>query len=152
MAAIGSVEFRQHPLYGKIPLIPSTHSTADGRTYTFYEYDLNYAPDMPRGAVRGNIRQQNLCFQCNVPKYFYVDEDKTYIQCGEAFVFSAREQKFWYETLKFYGTSEAIRCPECRRMLEVPVRQDEPFVPDIAPNRDSKTVAVYTRHKPECSG
>jgi hypothetical protein len=70
---------------------------------------------MPRGAVRGNIRQQNLCFLCNVPKYFYVDEQKTCLQCGEAFIFSAREQKFWYETLKFYGTSQAIRCPECRR-------------------------------------
>lgn len=115
VAPIGSVEFRQHPLYGNIPLIPSTHSTADGRQYTFHEYDPNYAPDMPRGAVRGNIRQQNLCFYCNVPKYFYVDEQKTCIQCGEAFIFSAREQKFWYETLKFYGTSQAIRCPECRR-------------------------------------
>jgi len=113
--ALGSAEFRQHPLYGKIPLIPSTHLTAEGRMYTFHEYDPNYAPDMPRGAVRGNIRQQNLCFHCNVPKYFYVDEQKTCIQCGQAFIFSAREQKFWYETLKFYGTSQAIRCPQCRR-------------------------------------
>jgi hypothetical protein len=35
-------------------------------------------------------------------------------------------------------------------MLEVPVRQDEMFVPGIARNGDSRTVAVYTRHKPEC--
>jgi hypothetical protein len=35
-------------------------------------------------------------------------------------------------------------------MLEVPVRRDEMFVPIIARNGDSRTVAVYTRHKPEC--
>lgn len=35
-------------------------------------------------------------------------------------------------------------------MLDVPVHQDETFVPDIARNGDSRTVAVYARHKPEC--
>lgn len=35
-------------------------------------------------------------------------------------------------------------------MLEVPVGQDETFVPGIARNGDSRTVAVYARHKPEC--
>src|SRR5947209_6450301 len=35
-------------------------------------------------------------------------------------------------------------------MLEVPVHQDEPLVPGMARNSDSRTVAVYTRHKPEC--
>jgi hypothetical protein len=35
-------------------------------------------------------------------------------------------------------------------MLEVPIRQDEMFVPGIARNGNSRTVAVYTRHKPEC--
>src|SRR5258707_97933 len=104
--------FHKHPLYGKTPLLPRTQLAADGVTYTSYDYDPDYTPNMPRGAVRGDIRRQNLCFHCNVPKYFYVNEDKTCIQCGKDFVFSAQEQKFWYETLKFYGTSEAVRCRE----------------------------------------
>jgi transglycosylase-like protein with SLT domain len=35
-------------------------------------------------------------------------------------------------------------------MLEAPVGQDETFVPGIARKCDSRTVAVYARHKPEC--
>jgi hypothetical protein len=35
-------------------------------------------------------------------------------------------------------------------MLEVPVGQDETFVPGIARNGDGGTVAVYARHKPDC--
>jgi short-subunit dehydrogenase involved in D-alanine esterification of teichoic acids len=34
----------------------------------------------------------------------------------------------------------------------VPVRQDEMFVPGIARNGDSRTVAVYTCHKPSGIG
>ena len=37
------------------------------------------------------------------------------MQCGRDFVFKGTEQKFWYETLGFYGTSVPIRCAECRR-------------------------------------
>jgi hypothetical protein len=36
-------------------------------------------------------------------------------QCGRDFVFTAAEQKHWYETLKFHFDSTAIRCVECRR-------------------------------------
>jgi hypothetical protein len=110
------LRFRDHPLFGRIPLIPRTASIAStGQTYLAYDYDPDYQPALPRGAVRGDIRRQNLCFWCNVPRYFYVDEHKTCIQCGREFVFGAHEQKYWYETLNFYGTSTAVRCPGCRR-------------------------------------
>ena len=35
-------------------------------------------------------------------------------------------------------------------MLQAPVRQGETVAPGIAQNVDSRTVAVYARHKPEC--
>ena len=72
-------------------------------------------PPLPKGAVRGDIRKQNFCQMCNVPRYFYVDEPRSCIQCGEGFVFGAGEQKFWYETLGFYARSEAVRCRNCRK-------------------------------------
>jgi len=108
-------QFRLDPLYGKIPLRPHTFIDANGNAHTSYRYDLDYTPELPRGAVRGNVREQYLCHMCHVPRYFYVDQGRSCIQCGEDFLFSAAEQKFWYETLKFYGTSVPVRCPECRR-------------------------------------
>jgi tetratricopeptide (TPR) repeat protein len=63
--------------------------------------------------VRGDPRRQLFC--CEVPRYFYVDADRTCRDCGVSFVFSAREQKHWYETLGFRLDANAVRCPPCRR-------------------------------------
>src|SRR5262249_6411178 len=70
---------------------------------------------LPRGAVRGDVSQQVFCSAHNEPKYFYLDESRTCVQCGDGFGFSAREQKFWYERLKFSFRSAPIRCLRCRR-------------------------------------
>jgi tetratricopeptide (TPR) repeat protein len=70
---------------------------------------------MPKGAVAGDVTRQQYCPMCHVPKYFYVDEARTCVECGEAFTFWAKEQKFWYEELQFNFHSKAIRCLECRK-------------------------------------
>jgi hypothetical protein len=108
-------KFKAHPLFGEVPLVPHTYQDNAGHTHTLYLWDLDHQPNMPRYAVRGDVRKQNLCFACHAPQYFYVDQHKVCIQCGQDFVFSADEQKFWFETLGFYGTSVAIRCQDCRR-------------------------------------
>jgi Probable zinc-ribbon domain len=109
------IKYEERPLYGDIPLVAREFRDRRGQPYVIYDYDLKYTPKLPRGAVRGDVRKQNLCFACHAPKYFYVDEEKICIQCGLRFMFAAEEQKFWYESLRFYGTSVAIRCPVCRR-------------------------------------
>jgi hypothetical protein len=103
------------PLYGRIPLIAREVCDLRGGLHVVYVCDPDYEPSLPRGAVRADLRRQNLCFACHVPKYFYMDEEQTCVQCSRPFVFGAAEQKFWYESLGFYGASVPIRCPECRR-------------------------------------
>jgi len=103
------------PLFGDIPLVPFTSTDANGREYQGFRYDPDYAPPLPKGAVRGDIRKQDFCSMCHMPRYFFVDIERVCVQCGERFVFSAREQKHWYETLKFHFDSTATRCLDCRR-------------------------------------
>ena len=74
-----SAKHQIDPLYGKIPLIEREVRDRQGRSHVVYDYDLDYAPSLPRGAVRGDPRKQNLCFACHVPRYFYVDEERTCI-------------------------------------------------------------------------
>ena len=108
--------FQRHATYGKIPLIRRTYENSlGGGSYETWEYDPNYRPEMPKGAIRGNVLQQQFCPMCHVPRYFYVDQHKTCVQCGLPFVFSAAEQKYWFETLHFYIDSVAVRCRSCRR-------------------------------------
>jgi hypothetical protein len=90
----------QHPLYGPVPLLQGG-------------YDPSYQPPLPPGAIRGDVTRQVYC--CDVPKYFYVDEGRHCVQCGQDFVFAAREQKYWYESLQFNFSSVPVRCPACRR-------------------------------------
>lgn len=68
--------------------------------------------DLPRGAVRGDPSRQNHGMWG--PKKFYLDEEKTCVECGRDFVFGAREQLFWYEELGLTFDAKAIRCKDCR--------------------------------------
>lgn len=106
----------KHPLYGEIPLVTVTYKDWQGRESSYVDYDRSWRPPVPHGAVAGNVQEQEFCPIRQVPKYFYVDEEKRCAQCGEDFVFSGKEQKFWYESLKFPFDSVAIRCPRCRRL------------------------------------
>jgi hypothetical protein len=105
-------EFRKweyHPVYGKIPLIRGEGSVV------WWRPDPTFKPRMPRGAVRGDVAKQDFCAMHHDPRYFYLDEERSCIQCGRQFVFRAAEQKFWYETRRFNFCSVPIRCPACRR-------------------------------------
>ena len=106
----------RHPLYGEIPLILRTRAAGTPHEYQTWDFDPDYRPEMPPGAVRGDVRKQAFCSMCHTPRYFYVDLEKTCVQCGEDFVFGAAEQRFWYEALRFHFDSKAIRCPSCRRL------------------------------------
>jgi len=106
---------QRHPLYGDIPLVEKRVTGADGREYSWVEYDPTFTPPLPPGAVRGDVSEQDYCRAHHVPKYYYVDEERTCVACASDFVFRAEEQKFWYETLKFNFSSVAVRCTECRR-------------------------------------
>ena len=105
----------RHSLYGDIPLIERNAVGRDGKLYTWHEYDPDYKPKLPTGAVPGDVAAQVLCRGHHIPRYFYVDEERTCRQCGESFTFTAKEQKFWYERLKFNYHSSAVRCPACRK-------------------------------------
>lgn len=96
-------------------MIPAVSLDAAGRTYATLDFDPDYTPPMPSGAIRGDVRKQEFCRMCHVPKYFYVDVPRRCIQCGADFVFAAAEQKRWYETYKFHFDSIATRCLACRR-------------------------------------
>ena len=99
-------KFIHHPLYGNIPLI-------EGQWGSYP--DPNFKPKIPVGAAPGNVALQEFCSHCHLPQYFYVDKQSVCVQCGKDFIFQAKEQKFWYENLKFNFHSHAIRCLDCRK-------------------------------------
>lgn len=54
-----------------------------------------------------------------VERSFYVDRPFTCKDCGVAEVWTARQQKWWYETAKGDVWTAAVRCRACRRRERV---------------------------------
>jgi hypothetical protein len=54
---------------------------------------------------------------CDFTPYFaFIDARLTCRDCGRSFVFSAAEQRYWYETLKSWVQSRPKQCLACRRV------------------------------------
>lgn len=97
-------------------MVRCTATDRAGREVEWWEYDPEFEPELPAGALRGDPSKQIFCTTHHVPKYFYVDEWRDCVQCGSRFRFTADDQRYWYETLKFNFNSVAIRCRRCRKL------------------------------------
>jgi hypothetical protein len=97
-------------------MVERSYVANDGQRYKWDEYDLTYSPRLPKGAVAGDVSKQVFHPALHVPKYFYIDETRTCVQCDSPFTFSGAEQKYWYETRRFVFDSIPIRCQSCRRL------------------------------------
>lgn len=51
------------------------------------------------------------------PYLAYVDRSKICKTCGEHFVFTKSEQKFWYEDLQFWVQVQPNNCQSCRKEI-----------------------------------
>ncbi len=78
----------------------------------------------PQTALRANLNVQRYAV---FPRPYYVDILKTCVECGRAFIFYAREQRYWYETLGFYVDVDCVRCVECRRKRHAAKRHMERY-------------------------
>ena len=102
----------RHPTFGEIPISWRPDPSTPGRMV--YRLDYDFEPPLPPGAVRGDVRKQNFCPMCIGPTYFYIDVPGNCVDCDAPFVFSAAEQKHWYETLGIYRRATRMRCDACR--------------------------------------
>jgi len=64
-------------------------------------------PADPSQQVRGN--------SYDPPPVYYVDYEFTCVDCGKEDVWTAEQQKWWYEVAKGTLQSRAIRCRACRK-------------------------------------
>ena len=76
-------------------------------------------------AQRADTSKQNFSV---CPRHWYIDAVINCCDCLEDFIFSAAEQRYWYEDRNFYVDSFPRRCAPCRRLdrtrLELRQRYD----------------------------
>lgn len=66
----------------------------------------------PETVLVAETQRQNFAV---FPRKYYVDVLKSCNNCRRAFIFFAREQKYWFETLYFFVDADCVLCPDCRR-------------------------------------
>ncbi len=74
----------------------------------------------PESAIPADVRKQNFTTMSHL--HWYVDTLRDCRTCRRPFIFFAREQQYWYETLRFRVEAECWECVECRASLRT-VRQ-----------------------------
>ncbi len=99
------------PGHGRAIARKVTYSRADGRTWEDWHWDLSEVRPPP-GAVLASFELLSRGWSRT---FWYEDIERRCVQCGGDFEFSAKEQRYWYESLGFWRDSTAIRCPGCRR-------------------------------------
>lgn len=98
-----------HPRFGT-----KVHRAGDGiyerqirRSFRSLEDCVIYPPS----AIRADVAKQRSGFGA---RRFYVDILQDCRTCRRPFIFYAREQQFWYETLGMHPDAQCVFCPECR--------------------------------------
>jgi hypothetical protein len=66
----------------------------------------------PGAAKPANPENQNYALY---PRKYYVDVERICRICHRPFLFFAKEQQYWFETLRMFVDADCVRCVECRR-------------------------------------
>ncbi|MEE4380083.1 MAG: zinc-ribbon domain-containing protein [Candidatus Competibacteraceae bacterium] len=81
---------------------------------------------LPLGAVAANHQELSHNNTYGLLPFFYIDKPFTCRDCGSEEVWTAKQQKWWYEIAKGHIDSFAIRCRPCRkRIRDIKILQKE---------------------------
>lgn len=83
---------------------------------------INYRP---LNSVKANLYELgHNGYMTPLPSY-YVDKPFKCRDCGIQEIWTATSQKWWYEEVKGYLDSTAVRCKECRKKLRLEKQQQK---------------------------
>lgn len=99
-----------HPRYGSAVVPSGCKATEAEIRSSFYGYRSETI--YPESAIPADLTRQNFT---TFPRGYYVDTLKVCRECSRSFLFFAREQRHWYEVLRFYIDADCVHCPACRR-------------------------------------
>ena len=82
------------------------------------DIDTTNILNMPSGAIKAdhsNLGHNNTYGL--LPK-FYVDKSYSCRDCGSSEIWTAKQQRWWYEAAKGHINSTAVRCRRCRNIIK----------------------------------
>ncbi|EIC19410.1 zinc-ribbon domain containing protein [Thiorhodovibrio frisius] len=99
-----------HPRFGNEPILSGYQYSKEEIERAHWRYSsLEYFPET---AIPANMDRQEYSIY---PRSLYVDIVEHCEECHRAFIFFAKEQQYWFETLGFWIDAHCTRCCDCRR-------------------------------------
>jgi len=99
-----------HPRFGNRPVPSGYRYSKEDIESTHWRYSsVEYFPET---AIPANTDKQKYSIY---PRSLYVDIAERCEVCGRPFIFFAKEQQYWFETLGFWVDAHCTRCFDCRR-------------------------------------
>ena len=103
-------KFVPHPRYGSVPHTSGVVVAEQKIRESFWR--LRNETLFPESVLVAAPERQNYSV---FPRLYYVDVLRECRTCKRPFIFFAKEQRYWFETLKFYVDADCVQCPDCRR-------------------------------------
>ena len=108
----GYSQFIKHPRYGQRPRITGLNPETDYGGDVFLHWHSPKECRIPNTAIRADLSRQT---PATVPVTHYFDVKRQCRDCGNPYIFFAKEQQHWYEVLGFGLDSDCVRCVPCRQ-------------------------------------
>ena len=104
-------DYVEHPRYGRRPDLTGLNPQEQiGKTNFHWHSRKNVR--IENTAIVADVSKQPYA---TVPVTHYFDEKRVCRECGRPFLFFAREQKYWYEVLRFKLEATCACCIDCRK-------------------------------------
>jgi len=107
-----------HPRYGASPRTSGLKVSESELRQGFWR--LSRDTIFPETVLLANAEKQNYAIY---PRKYYVDVLRECRACHRPFIFFAREQRYWFETLRFFVDADCVLCVACRRESRVVQRR-----------------------------
>ena len=98
-----------HPRYGSAPCPSGVKIPEEELRRGFWR--LHGDTIFLETALIAQTEKQNFAV---FPRKYYVDVLRSCRTCHRPFIFFAKEQRYWFETLRFFVDADCVHCPDCR--------------------------------------
>lgn len=100
---------------------------------------------IPMHALKANHQELAHNNTCGLLPLFYVDKPYNCRDCGSHEIWTAKQQKWWYEIAKGHIDSTAVRCRRCRKKRRDQKHAQKQHMAEMACREPHPNVAFFKK-------
>lgn len=106
--------------------------------------DISNINDMPKGALLVNQARRAYHYFDFIPQ-FYIDIAYNCRDCQSAEIWTAKQQKWWFEIAQGHNDSFAVQCRRCRKIIKDQKAEQKAHMEAMAQREPHPNEAFFKR-------